>query len=499
MRDRGSFFDLTRDFGFAQRPGRIELFTFELELDKAWLALDPVRPLRRENLPPGEGLIVSLELERVGSGTMTGVDRAVPTGQIWALAVVLLSLLGLKLVGLWRAETRLGRHRRPEVPAPITREWLDEHLFSLRPEEAGALWDRKVGAAEVAAVIARLVSAGKLSSRVGDDGRWFRKPTLALDLIVDREDLDGYERELIDKLFFGGRTTTDTRALRQHYSSKGFEPASAIRPAIETRLKRLPGAGERPDPPSWKPSALLLLAFVAAVVLEAVTRGIGALGPLIAALAVVGVVPVLWAYVAALLYRDGLGRPPVAWLWFLVPLALLVAGCLFAAWSGAGGRELLVDLRPGLFGVLALTLYPLLVGNSVLNTAHTREERETVARRQRLAAVRRHFAAELDRPTPHLQDGWLPYILAFGLSDQADHWALTHGAEARAASYTGATSWSSSSSTASGWSGGGGAFGGTLSAWTAAAIGLASGVSAPSSGSSGGGGGSVGGGGGGGW
>ena len=128
--------------------------------------------------------------------------------------------------------------------------------------------------------------------------------------------------------------------------------------------------------------------------------------------------------------------------------------------------------------------------------------RGIVARRQQLGAIRRHFADELEREIPHLEDGWFPYILAFGLSDQADQWARTDGTAHTVTSDVPSTSWSGSSGSGSGWSGGGGAFGGAgaTAAWTAAATGMASGVSAPSSGGSGGGGGgSVGGGGGGGW
>lgn len=499
VRDAGPTYELRRDFGFAERSGPIERFTFVLDLDPAWRALDPLGPLDLGYLPPGQQAIINVGLEHVGSGTPSAVDRSVPTRQIYALAVALLSLLGLKLTGLWRAETAQGRRERPDVPEPVTREWLDEHLFSLLPEEAGALWDRRVAAPEVAAMIARLVSEGKLSSRVRDDGRWYRQPTMELDLVADREELTGYERTLIDKLFFDERTTIDTKALREHYSSTGLAPATVIRPGIDTRLKRIGGGGEIPPNPSWRPTAALFVAFVAAVGLEAVNRGAPALAPLIAALAVVGVAPGLWAYIAAAVYRAGLGRPPVAWWSFLLPLGLLATGCVVAAWSGSGGRELFTDLRPGLFGVLALTIFPLLIGNSVLNTARTRERRGIVARRQQLAAARRYFAVELKRPTPNLQDGWFPYVLAFGLSKRADRWARRFGGRARTGTPIATNAWRRSSG--AGWSGGGGSFGGVgaTAAWTAAATGMASGVSKPSSGGSGGGGGSVGGGGGGGW
>ncbi len=502
VRETADGYRLEHDFAFPDRAFPIRGYSLELELDPAWVApADLPRRLERDELRPGEGVVVGATLQHRGTQRPAAAIRPVPDHKVQALFLAVAALVGLKLTGLWRAETARGRRDRPAVPRPISREWLDEHLFSLRPEEAGALWDRKVGAPEVAALIARLVAEGKLASRVADEGGWLRRPTMELELRVGRGDLTGYERKLIDKLFFGGRTTTDTRALREHYRQSGFDPAAAIRPGLERRLERLVGGGEKPAKPPWKPTALLLAAWVAAVALEAATRGPGALGPLIAAFAILTPVPVLWAYIAAVAYRGGLGRPPRAWLAFLVPLAALAGGCFVVAWLGSGGRRVLPDLEPGLWGVISLALLPLLVAVSVLNQAHTRERRAVVARRQLLAAARHHLARQLDRAEPDLEDGWFPYLLAFGLSRRADAWSRRFAGDAAATTGTATRSWSGSSG--SGWSGGGGAFGGAGAtvAWTAAATGMASGVSPPSSSGSsgGGGGGSSGGGGGGGW
>ena len=500
VRADGDSYHLDHNFAPHSLAGVIDEFTVELVLDPAWIASpDLERRWKVSGLYSGRDVLATATLGHAGTAP-AAVERTVPDHRVYALAIAVLCLLGLKLPGLWRAETALGRRRRPAVPDPITREWLDEVLFSLRPEEAGALWDRKVGAPEVAAVIARLVAEGRLISRVSDPGGRWRKPTMELELARDRCELSGYERSLVDKLFFDGRTRTDTRALRRHYRKSGFDPATEIRPGIAARLKRLGDEGPAPVLPSWKPTALLFAAFVTALGLEAWARGPLALAPLIAALAIVTPVPVIAAYVAAVAYRSGLGRPPLAWLPFLVPLALLAAGCLFVAWSGAGGRELFTDLRPGIFGALSLALLASTVGVSVLNQARTRERRGILARRQLLAAARRHVREQLASPVPLLEDGWFPYILAFGLSRRADAWARRFGPPAQDASRVSTTSWSPASGT--GWTGGGGAFGGAgaTAAWTAAATGLAAGVSAPSSsGGSGGGGGSSGGGGAGGW
>src|SRR5690606_23105477 len=110
-------------------------------------------------------------------------------------------------------------------------------------EVIGAAWDRSVGAPEVAALLARLVQEGKLSSRVEPGGR---RPVLHLRRIVPFEAFPGYERELISGLFFDGREETDTEAIREHYRKQGFDPASTIRAPLNARLKVLPGEGDVP-------------------------------------------------------------------------------------------------------------------------------------------------------------------------------------------------------------------------------------------------------------
>ena len=152
-------------------------------------------------------------------------------------------------------------------------------------------------------------------------------------------------------------------------------------------------------------------------------------------------------------------------------------------------------------------LFALGLTRSHANILATRESAESLARRRELAAARDHFAAELAKEQPQLDDRWFPYLLAFGLAPKMERWFRRFGtlAERRGSTYTsmagGGGSFSGSGGS-NGWSGGGGAFGGggASATWAMAATAMSSGVSAPSSsggGSSGGG--SSGGGGGGGW
>jgi uncharacterized membrane protein YgcG len=174
---------------------------------------------------------------------------------------------------------------------------------------------------------------------------------------------------------------------------------------------------------------------------------------------------------------------------------------LYFAWLGYRDPSPAVSWRVA--GVFLMRLGIVL---TVFLMIPTRNGAKRIARRKALVAARRYFRRELQRPEPRLSDAWFPYVVAFGLTSDADRWFRAHGSASRSSSSgsspgSGASSGSSSSSSSS-WSGGGGAFGGAgaSASWAAAAGALSAGVAAPSSGGGGGGGGgSSGGGGGGGW
>ena len=70
------------------------------------------------------------------------------------------------------------------------------------------------------ALIARMVSDGKLRSSVG---KGKASASMTLRLKVDRSTLQGHERTLVDKLFFDDRTETSTRDVRAHYRARGIQ------------------------------------------------------------------------------------------------------------------------------------------------------------------------------------------------------------------------------------------------------------------------------------
>jgi uncharacterized membrane protein YgcG len=497
----GRTYVLDHDFAFGDRPGAIRRFSLDLALDPIWSARGPVPTgVVEENLSPGSSVVWKLALVYGGSGRPAGVEvwgRRVATAS-WA---ALLGLPPLVLAALWRREKRLGR-LDPVTREMASRQWFEQNVLPHPPEVIGAAWDESVGAPEVGAVIARLQAEGTLESEVDDADAGSAGMTLRLK--APRRDLAGYAGRLVDGLFFGGRETTSTRAIRDHYKSTGFNPAALIRDEVRAEAEQLIGK-DVAGAPSWIPGFLLFIGGVALVACGGLPLRQGAEVWFFGLFGAVA----CWAGGAALAgqWRTRVDRGLLA----LLPSVVLAAAVLGIAVAflrspeTAGWRSLTHA------GAAALALA---VFVSVTNAARSRRGPVSIRLRKRLCAVRRFFLDELKKPAPALADAWFPYVVAFGLEDQVESWFGRFGPPASSSGHASSPSSSSGGSTGgsppASWTGGGGSFGGAgaTSSWAAAVSGLASGVAAPSSsgsggssggGGGGGGGGSSGGGGGGGW
>jgi uncharacterized membrane protein YgcG len=487
LRESGGY-TLDHDFLFSDRTGPVEKFTLLLTLDPAWRPAETLPPtFTASNLRPGEGFVRRVALTRVGAGAPGAVRRVVGRTTRGLLFLVLCAFTAVFWYR-WRArENALGRFAPLRPPESIDGEWLKANVFSLSPEEAGALWDDSIGPPEVTAVLARLSAEKKIATEA-------QGKKLTMRLLVPRGSFHGYEGELISGLFFSNRTETDTDAIRQHYRSSGFNPASKIKPGLKAKLTAHPDFQDRSTrPPLW--SALWILVLGAAALVLSVVVGGELPGTAIASGISYLVLAGIGALCAVAVSRRT-DRSELVSLGFLWIPALVL---LLSFWGFRATDSVTPWRVAGVF-LLRLSLIVL-----VFRLAGTRDGPKRIARRKALAAGRAFFAQELGKPSPALQDSWFPWIVAFGLTGEADRWFRAHGSAAAATSSGFGSSSSSSTGSSSGsssWSGGGGAFGGAgaSASWAAAAGGLAAGVSAPSSsGGGGGGGGSSGGGGGGGW
>lgn len=492
---------LRHDFAFPDRDGVIERFEVELTFDPAWAAPAGARLVEAaERLPPGRGYTLDVPLRYVGAGEPAAVPVGAPAwARTLAVAGALLVPL-LVLTGLRRRAADLDLVAPVTPPEAIDDTWLRDHIFGYQAEIVGAAWDRSVGEAEVAALLARLVEEGKLTSRIEEKAG---EPVLHLRRVAPLDDLPEHERDLLEGLFFDGGDSTDTASIRKHYKEKGFDPASRIRDAVTARLEALPGRGGLRR--AWLAPAGIVIAGGALTVSGAVRSGEPApavLGLVIAAIVAIFSLAFSTALSRRVTHRAG---PAVG-----VVLPLVIAGLLLALLGSGdlGGPVGLPFYRPGAPLLLGLLLVLGGIGLMAITLSAPTESPERLAFRRRLVSAREFFEAELASASPRLQDAWFPYLLAFGLGPHIDRWFRSFGGREAAGSVAPAVVASAGPGgrSGSGWSGGGPQFGGGSwggggagGTWGVAAAGMAAGVSPPSSSGGGGGGSSSGGGGGGGW
>ena len=494
-------FIMNHDFAFPDRPGPILHYTLDLELDPVWQPIGELPlQLERGRLEPGEGVVMRAELRYSGSGRPESIIYGAPKWLRLVLLLLPFCLISLRGISLCLRDRRLGRFAPLTPPEMVTRSWVEREVLSMPPEVVGAAWDDTTSAAEVAAVLARMVQEGKLESRI--ETGWlliFRRHILHLELKTERHLLPDYEKRLVDALFVSGRHT-DAETVRRHYRDTGFDPAEKIRKPLEEKVKKLTRPDEKGPKLAWLPTLLLFLSAVTTAIAVSMFRK----HEIQVALASMGIATLLFIFasVCANLYKNRITSPHFRFILFLIPLVAMAAAFSWFA----------LEFRPnaGTLTLSCIALYILCLCNSVFNNARTHQDRERIALRKRLAAGREFMRRELGKRRPHLEDSWYPYLLAYGLGPVVDRWFRAFGGNVGVSSSGtvngGPGGGLSSAGSAAGFSGGGGAFGGGGSSgtWAAAAGGLAAGVAAPSSsggsgGGGGGGGGGSGGGGGGGW
>ena len=488
LRSDGESYQLDHDFAFPDRAGAIEQFSLRLTLDPEWQPSSPVQERYIAGpLAPGRGFVLAMALRHGGSGSPIAIDtRRSPVIAIAAWGLLLFTALAL--AGLFRRESRLGRFAAVSGPGAGA-EWLARNILVLPAEVVGAAWDGAVGTPEVVALIARLVAEEKLTSETDAAG------SLTLRLNVDRSSLQRYERTLVDGLFFDGRVVTTTEEVKAHYKSKGFDPATLVAPALEARVKEvLPSEG---DPPRSHPVSILL--FVGAVgMLAAGWLSGGAEMPIPFVLLFFAVFAAVLAQIPGRLFRQRIDWGRRAAALCLIPAVLIATATAAFLWFFVGPDS--IDLSALMIGAIGmLAAWSIQVAVSALES---RQSREAIAFRKKLAAGRWFLKSQLMEARPSLQDSWYPWVLAFGLTKDADRWSARHASST--APHRGHSTDTATTGTAPAWTGaGGGRSGGAGggAGWTTAVAGMAAGVAAPSSSSSGGSssGGSSGGGGGGGW
>jgi hypothetical protein len=376
------------------------------------------------------------------------------------LLALLLGLVVRWVAQLFLHERRLG-HFAPLPPADeIDETWLAQHVLALKPELLGAAYDCSIDAEEFAALLARLEIEKKISSVARSKwGTGGRKASLDLTLLVDRATLQGYERALIDHLFFEGDRIS-TERIREKYSRSGFDPAAPLRAPLGEAVGEQLGASPRGrqlyrkpfrrDPRDYLRGTGFASVFVFIGLLPAVIEGkrnqVGEV------LALAGFSAV--GFLLAAQFRESVADDwrPARWL---------------VGWIGVGVLAVLVLLiTRELWASAFWVAVDLALVNAVLRRAKSVDDPTGIAFRKRIAAARRYFVAELARPEPALDDAWFPHLLALGLRPQIEQWRFSQDQHEQPSDTGSPRRWT-----------GGGAFGAeSRGPWTQAMAQLAAGV-----------------------
>jgi uncharacterized membrane protein YgcG len=494
-------FTLAHDFAFTERPGPIDHFRLHLELDPTW-ELEQPQPIELEKfaIPPGETVVLTLPLHYAGAQPphpSTWLERRLrhlPPHLSLRFGLVIAMLVAA--VGLWKwlgSRARARGHLEPLTPEEsIDPAWLTRHVLAYKPEVVGAVYDKDIGEAEVAAVLARLELEGKVHSVVRPIVAGLKSSEMELELRVPRNELVGYERALIDRLFFAGDSTSTAR-IHEHYQSSGFNPATSLHALGGEVRSLLAAGGTSRDHLSCVGAVIGVLAVFglnALLVQMLSTRnGWQPIPVHVATACGLFLFNVVGATLATRFRNDvsdpyAASRPLRGWVVFaclaFVPLMLTIP-----------------KLDP--LGLVLFCALAVAVVAAILWLAAPQDYAAAIALRKHVSAARRYFERQLLEREPKLDDAWFPYLIALGLAPDIDAWFRAHRGdqpregepESERSSFSASSSTSTVSSepspgAAPSWSGGGGRFGGggASGSWSSAAAGLASGVVAPSSGSS---------------
>jgi hypothetical protein len=304
--------------------------------------------------------------------------------------------------------------------------------------------------------------------------------TLHLELRADRGRFQGTDETLVRKLFPEG-DTIDTDRLRAHYQGSGFDPAGCIRGQTEHRLRNLDGPLARQRRwPRLAAGALVALAAALGLMASFTQPPVGDPFWYLVSALVAPVSQALAALGLAAGFARAVRRPWVP----AIMLALLLAGWAVAIVlrsRAVGGDETLLGLGARVAAWTGAAL-------GVFAFGRTRRLPDAILFRKRIAAARAWLARELASPTPRLKDGWAPWLIALGLSRDADRWFSANPRAARVHDDEQDHDHDRTSSTRSDpdrWTGGGGLFsgGGASGGWAALGA-VATSYSPPSSSSS---------------
>jgi uncharacterized membrane protein YgcG len=484
----GKRYLLNHDFAFPDRPGMIQQFRVDLEVDPEWRLIDdlPAR-ITAQNLVSGESVIVRRELEFVGANApRASYEAPAPWSRFLTIALIVAGIPVL-FFRFYLGERARGRFARPDES--IDHAWLERHILSELPEVVGYMYDNASGPPEVAAVLARMTQQGIITSRVVP--RRFRAPLLEMTFHPADRDMTTQEQKLVHLFFIDRRkpNETDTDRVRKYYRTRGFNPGESIENALAAQAARNRAWTDETAPGNERQQKRTV-AFAFGLLIAGCFFGFPSFWLMLYMAVLGGIACALGRFLAT---RSAERLSGLGVRWFAAAVPTLLAGWLLTSIARRDVSRVR-ELPLLLAAAFVLTVY-----SFVMSGARSKASREKLLLRSRISMARDWFRKQLRQRNPELRDEWMPYLLALGLGRNVERWfsafggaVVASGGYASSSAYDSPSFGSASASSggaATAWSGGGGSFGGAgaTGSWAAAATMLGSGASAPASHSSDGG------------
>lgn len=494
-KEKGKYI-LNHDFLFTDRNYPVKEYFLELNLDSNWNSAYTENKIiyRQKNIEAQCGHTLKLEIDFKGND-----PAKLKISEPLSLIVKFFGIFFTTLITFYfiytfyKSEKNNGRFEPIPVYENPSSDFLKNNLFVYMPEEVGALWDERIDAREVSALIARLVLEKKIKTEFTEGNSILNKKILQLELLTDRENFTKYERKIINGLFVENRNITNTNIIQNYYKkkSKSFSPVSKVEEFLNNRFKNKSELQDHElTDRGWRTSILLFIAGIVLLIFAFImTPGHTGFPGLILCMLITFFF-IFGIIIARLACSQLIGNKLKILLMVYIITSLPFYGFIIGN-SIIGESLQLLPFLPCLFFILA-------ANKLLLYFSRTKNSPEKLEIRRKLTGIRNYFKKELANPEPNLNDDWFPYLVAFGLANYIDDWFKNYGNQKNSSTSKGTSSTYSETSSWSG--GGGGCFGGAGASgtWASAAAAVSSAASYSSSSSSSGGG-SSGGGGGGGW
>src|SRR5262249_20853093 len=139
---------IDHDFAFPNRPGPIERFTLNLDLDVGWQPLGQYQNRYSAGpLEPGKSFVVNIPLHYSGSVEPSAIDTRRPL-EIVVAVVAIPAIFALLVLAFLMRERSLGRFASVD-PIGVDGAWIENNILIDPAEVVGAAWDGRIGRSEV--------------------------------------------------------------------------------------------------------------------------------------------------------------------------------------------------------------------------------------------------------------------------------------------------------------------------------------------------------------